>query len=119
MGDRVGRPLEEAFGEHIRLLRTDRLMTQDQLAARSGLSVDSVRRIERGELSPSLATVTKLAHGLQIRLVTLFTAMERPHALDVHQICDLLSHRSQGEVERAHRVLRAMLATSDAGEPPA
>lgn len=108
--------LEGLFGEHIRRLRTDRLLTQEQLADRSGLSVDSVRRIERGELSPSLATVTKLARGLEIRLVTLFTMLERGQAHDVQQICDLLGHRSEREIERAHRVLRAMLQPQDAGD---
>jgi transcriptional regulator with XRE-family HTH domain len=41
-------------------------LTQSELAERSGLAVDSVRRIERGQLSPSLQSIAKLAEGMEI-----------------------------------------------------
>jgi transcriptional regulator with XRE-family HTH domain len=36
----------QRFGEHVRLLREARGLTQDALAQRSGLSADTIRRIE-------------------------------------------------------------------------
>lgn len=104
--------LESRFGEQVRALRNQRALTQDQLAAKSAISVDSIRRIERGELSPSLSTMAKLARGLNLRLRTLFGGLDGEpagtHLAD--QLCDYLSGRSPSEIRRAHRVLEAMLA---------
>jgi len=63
---------DQAFGKQIRTLRHERGLTQEELARRSSLSVDSVRRIEYGAFSPSLKTVRKLAAGLKISLKRLF-----------------------------------------------
>ena len=60
------------FGEYIRALREDRGLTQSELALRAGVAVDSVRRIERGQLSPSLRSVAKLAEGMDVSLHSLF-----------------------------------------------
>lgn len=105
--------LEGRFGEHLRVLRGERNLTQEELANRAAVSVDSIRRIERGELSPSLSTVMKLADGLDLRLRTLFTGLEGERCAPtplVEQICDLLHRLSPNEVRRARRVLQAMLA---------
>ncbi|HLT35877.1 MAG TPA: helix-turn-helix transcriptional regulator, partial [Enhygromyxa sp.] len=48
-----GRP----FGRHVRSLRRARGMTQEVLAQRSGLSADTIRRLEHGSFSPSLETL--------------------------------------------------------------
>ena len=61
------------FGEYIRALREDRGLTQSELALRAGVAVDSVRRIERGQLSPSLRSVAKLAEGMDVSLHSLLS----------------------------------------------
>lgn len=96
------------FGDHIRNLRQARALTQEGLAERSGLSVDAVRRIERGAFSPSLETVRKLASGLEISLRTLFQTFEREDRDHVAEICDYLARRTGREVRLAWRVIRAM-----------
>lgn len=112
--------LEGRFGEQVRGLRTERNLTQEELAERSTISVDSIRRIERGELSPSLSTMMKLAEGLDLRLRTLFSGLEEtvraPTPL-VEQICDYLHRLSPNEVRRARRVLRAMLSPATPATP--
>ncbi|MEV4179552.1 BTAD domain-containing putative transcriptional regulator [Nonomuraea sp. NPDC049709] len=56
---------EPAFGALIRTWRERALLTQDQLAARAGLNVRTVRRLEAGELRrPRSTTVRKLAEAL-------------------------------------------------------
>src|SRR5258708_4825855 len=56
-----------AFGELLRQLRTERSWTQDELAARAGLSVEAIGTLERGvRQRPRLATVRLLARALDL-----------------------------------------------------
>lgn len=103
-----GGRLHLRFGSHMRRLRTARKLTQEKLAERSELSVDAIRRIERGSFSPSLETLGKLAVGLNVSLKTLFQDFERERPDQVAQICDFLAHRSGREVQLAMRVIYAM-----------
>lgn len=102
------RSLGERFGAHVRKLRLSRNLTQESLAEHADLSVDAVRRIERGAFSPSLDTLRKLCLGLDISFRTLFQGFERQHRDHVAEICDFLESRSQSEVQLAWRVVRAM-----------
>ncbi len=96
------------FGDHLRRLRNSKGLTQEALAERSDLSVDAIRRIERGAFSPSLDTLGKLTVGLDVSLKTLFHSFERERSDQVAEICDFLSSRSGREVQLAWRVLQAM-----------
>lgn len=100
--------IPQKFGDHVRQLRLARRLTQEALAERAGLSVDAIRRIERGAFSPSLETVRKLATGLELSLRTLFQGFERQRRDHVAEICDYLAGRKSREVELAWRVIRAM-----------
>lgn len=96
------------FGDHLKRLRNTRKLTQEELAERSDLSVDAIRRIERGSFSPSLDTLGKLSQGLDVSLKTLFHGFERERSDGVAEICDFLTSRSGREVKLAWRVLQAM-----------
>ncbi len=96
------------FGHHVKRLRNSRKLTQEELAERSELSVDAIRRIERGAFSPSLETLGKLSSGLNVSLKTLFHSFEGERTDRVAEICDYLSSRSGREVQLAWRVIRAM-----------
>ena len=100
--------LGRKFGAHMRDLRLARGLTQEVLAERSDLSVDAVRRIERGAFSPSLETTSKLAHGLNTSLRTLFETFGRERRDEVAELCDYLASRTGREVRMASRVIRAM-----------
>jgi transcriptional regulator with XRE-family HTH domain len=99
------------FGRYIRQLREERGLTQSELAARAGLAVDSVRRTERGQLSPSLRSVAKLAAGLEISLHSLFGGYEAPGSFLADRICDLLATRPPEDLLSARRVIVALLGT--------
>ena len=99
----------QRFGRYIRELREDRGLTQSELATRAGLAVDSVRRVERGQLSPSLKSLAKLAAGMEISLHSLFGGYEVPGSFLADRICDLLAQRPAEDVVSAHRVIVALL----------
>jgi transcriptional regulator with XRE-family HTH domain len=100
--------LGRRFGGHIRGLRSDRKLTQEALAELSELSVDAIRRIERGAFSPSLETLSKLSGGLQVSLGTLFQDLDQERVSPVAHICDYLASRSRNEIALVWRVLRAL-----------
>jgi transcriptional regulator with XRE-family HTH domain len=100
--------LGRRFGAHIRALREARHLTQEALAERSELSVDSVRRIERGAFSPTLNTLAALAKGLEVSLASLFESFDRGRRDDVAEIADYLATRTAREVRTVWRVVRAL-----------
>jgi transcriptional regulator with XRE-family HTH domain len=77
--DRSQRPTPEvvashhvaSFGEMLRQARRGRF-TLEELAHRAGVSVGLISQIERGNGNPSLVTLIKLAHALDIQLEDLF-----------------------------------------------
>src|SRR5690606_6371367 len=102
------------FGRHVRSLRRARGQTQDQLAERSALSADTIRRLEHGSFSPSLETLRKLCTGLDLQLSTLFEAFELGARSESRELVDLLAFRSQRELIMATRMLRALFEELDA-----
>jgi len=57
-------------GEKISTLCTDKNISIEQLADRSGLSVDQIELIENSDTIPSLSPLIKIARGLGVRLGT-------------------------------------------------
>ncbi|GAA6201234.1 XRE family transcriptional regulator [Aquicoccus sp. SU-CL01552] len=68
--------LEVAIGRQVRDLRKRQRMTGADLADRTGLSVGMLSKIENGLISPSLKTISALAHALRVPLVQLFSGYE-------------------------------------------
>jgi transcriptional regulator with XRE-family HTH domain len=102
------------FGSHVRSLRRARGLTQEELAERSKLSPDTIRRLEAGSFSPSLQTLSKLCLGLDLMLSSLFESYELGERNESRELVDLLATRSARELVLATRVLRAMFAEMDA-----
>lgn len=61
-----------ALGQAVRRLRREADLTQEELAARAGISANYVGEIERGECNPSVLVMFALARGLNVRPATLF-----------------------------------------------
>jgi transcriptional regulator with XRE-family HTH domain len=89
-------------------------MTQDVLAERSGLSADTIRRLEHGSFSPSLETLRKLCVGLDLQLSTLFESFDLGARNEGRELADLLALRTPRELVLATRVLRALFDELDA-----
>lgn len=59
---------ERTVGERLRILRTERDLSQRALAQLASISPNSVSLIERDEISPSVATIQNLATALKVRV---------------------------------------------------
>jgi len=64
--------LRKRFGERLRRLRKEAGLTQEELAARAGVSVDFLSLVERGINAPSFENVEKLAKALRVLVRDLF-----------------------------------------------
>ena len=54
------------IGDRLRDLRKRRLLTQEQLAERSGVGIATIVRVERNQVEPRGSTIRKLAEALSI-----------------------------------------------------
>ena len=54
------------IGEKLREVRTRRLLTQDELADKAGVSQSTIANIERDNAEPQFRTIRKLAMALDI-----------------------------------------------------
>ena len=61
-----------SLGEKLRQLRSERNISQRDLAKLAGLSPNSISLIERDETSPSVSTLQSLAAALNIRMSYFF-----------------------------------------------
>ncbi|HVI00878.1 MAG TPA: helix-turn-helix transcriptional regulator [Enhygromyxa sp.] len=101
------------FGKHVRSLRRARGVTQDALANRSGLSADTIRRIEHGSFSASIDTLRKLCAGLGVAPSTLFESFELGRTDERRELFDLISSRGSDELALVARVVRVLLDELD------
>ena len=62
----------ERLGEQIRLWRTKRAMTQQELADKAGLSREFIARLEHGRQDPAATTLARIAKALRIPIANLF-----------------------------------------------
>ncbi|MCH8466755.1 MAG: helix-turn-helix domain-containing protein [Roseinatronobacter sp.] len=87
--------LEVAIGREVRAFRRQKDITVAELAARTGLSIGMLSKIENGNTSPSLTTLQTLAHALSVPLTSFFRGFEE-HREAVH------TRAGEGvEIERA------------------
>lgn len=64
--------IDKKVGLNIRLERVKRGISQEILADMAGIARSTMGIIERGEQSPSLQTVAKVANALQVDIYKLF-----------------------------------------------
>ena len=63
--------LVELFGSRLKKLRLDAGFTQEELANEADIPINQVGRIERGEVNPTLSTLSALSKALKISISTL------------------------------------------------
>lgn len=65
--------INKDFGAHLRNLRIQKNLSQEKLAEAADISVSFLGGIERGQKSPTLETIQKLAAALQLSITELMT----------------------------------------------
>lgn len=63
------------FGEKVRLERTRRKLSQEELASKAGVHRTYIGMIERAEKNITLENITKIARALNISLGNLFESL--------------------------------------------
>ena len=76
---------EHRIGQKIRNIRELQNLSPEELAERSGSTVESIHALETSELIPSLAPLMKIARALGVRLGTFLDDMEQTSAVVVRQ----------------------------------
>lgn len=66
-----------AFGEAVRVLRTERGVAQEALAHLAGVERSHMGKVERGEHMPTLALILKIARALGCSSAELMAETER------------------------------------------
>jgi transcriptional regulator with XRE-family HTH domain len=96
------------FGEHLRSLRKERHLTQEDLSQKCQMYAPYVGEIERGEKNPTLITLKKIADGLGISLIELLAipALEKN---DKGKIMAFISETSPRKQKRMLKALHLMV----------
>jgi len=86
-------------GFRVRYWREQRNLSLRALAERSGLSVNAVSLIERGQSSPTVATLHRLAAALQVRIVDFFAAADAAKVVYVPAQQRMQTHTAEAVIE--------------------
>jgi transcriptional regulator with XRE-family HTH domain len=65
--------LLKSIGNKLRVLRTEKGLTQESLAAEIGMSASAFAKIERGESDLSISKIEKIAKQFDLTLIELLT----------------------------------------------
>ncbi|MHB8420376.1 MAG: helix-turn-helix domain-containing protein [Myxococcales bacterium] len=105
--------LNAKLAERLRQLRLDHGLTQLALAKQAKVSVDAVRRLERGAFSPTLRLLSQLAGALGMPTADV-VALDEPTAdRRVSGLVSLLKGRPEHDVAMVIRLARAALVDKD------
>ena len=85
--------LQTLFGANVRNHRKAKGLTQEALAERVEVSMETIGKIERGAAAPTFATAEKLAAALDVRVTALFG--NQPDSLPEGGRGKLLAHISR------------------------
>ncbi len=101
-------------------IRKDSGLSQQALAERAGLSVDSVGKLERGEQLVSMKTLNKLCQALEIPLPTFFGAETETSQDDAQKtilsLCLYLSGKDPRHVRLIDDMARQLISRLEADE---
>jgi transcriptional regulator with XRE-family HTH domain len=65
------------FGIHLRKVRIENSLSQEQLANDADIPINQIGRIERGEVNPSLSTLEAISKALNLKLPELLNFSQK------------------------------------------
>lgn len=96
-----------SVNENIRSIREAKGFTQEQVAEKLGICVNSYGDIERGDTDIKLSRLEKIAEALEIRLSALFELNEKSSvniAYKKNKDCNWYLNSSAVELEKQHLI---------------
>lgn len=96
-------PLAKAIGRRVRELRLERDLTIEKLAYENDISKGTISDLEKGLARPSVVTLKRIADGLEVELLDLFT---RPESIERHRVVDLTRGATVSSLRAAATALR-------------
>ena len=113
------------LADHVKQLRLEAELTQAELAARAGVTVETVARLERvlrgrssANSNPSLETLVRLASALGVEVSELLSEPSRPRPKD-DRISMILRTANPATRRRVLRVAEALVREEHAEDRPA
>lgn len=98
------------IGKNIKKYRTERNMTQENLAELANLSVTYTGLVERGKKIPALATFVKIANALDVSAdMLLCDVLNKGSEIRSSDVFDRISRLPDDEQERIYDVIETML----------
>ena len=112
------RALRQKFGDKIRALRKAQQLTQEQLGERAGLHHTYVGAIERAECNLTMDNIEKVATGLGLQPVELFSfASEETSVTDREmltvELVELLRQKDTRTIGRVLTIVREALGIAE------
>lgn len=105
-----------AIGDRIRAVREAKKLSQGDVEKRSGLLRVYISRVENGHTIPSVETLEKFAHALDMKLYQLFYAGEEPPNLPNlpgRKTADAIAGGTTGKETRLLERFRSLLGRMD------
>lgn len=94
-------------GHRVLQLRTEKKLTQTELAKRSGISHSNLSKIENCLLSPTFETILRIVDGLEIDISELLSASN-----DIpHRTRRVVTRRGQGEIHETENYVYETLCS--------
>jgi transcriptional regulator with XRE-family HTH domain len=111
--------LVKQVGKYLQKQRTERKLTQEELAERADISVSYLSMLERGERAPHLQTLVALSEALAVPLVALLSPEDAPQEGDVSAgLRSFIAFRglSASQVGQLESVARVLFPARDSDE---
>ena len=101
----------KVFGKRLRSLRRAKDLTQEQVAERAGLSLQSVGEIERGRGNPTLVNIERLSAALGEDVTTLFDLGDVKLSKEQAQqeLLELLNRATEEQVRAILTMVRVLI----------
>lgn len=97
------------LGEHIRSRRMELRMTQEALAEKTGISANTVSRIEGGQMSMGVGTFIKLVQALDTDADRLLGILPEQEGKQYRDIFSRISHLRTAEQEIVLETLETLV----------
>lgn len=100
--------LSKSFGQKLRILRKSKKLSQEKLAEKANLHPTYIGVIERGEQSPTLDTVEKLAGALHVKEKDFFYFTSQQEDQIKDQIIACLAGQNHKKLQKTLDILKAL-----------